>query len=183
LATNYEQIRDAIAEVIGTADTGCPAANILKYRINPIDQSPEKVFQILGKKFNAERREIWAWMISRSSRVKDANEQGVVHDLLQGRSITEDWGIEFYKSIIDPVNLPEGSSQEPSEYEFQNIANAVVDEFWGNLTFANLAVGTGRVTLESTVIQEIGIRYVAQETLCHYANIVLSVNYNKFVAQ
>lgn len=181
--TDRENIRDTIVAVIASIDTQCPAKNILKYRINPIDQSPEKIFSIMGKQIDSKRLEIWSWMVSRDSRAKDANEEGVFHDLLQARKINEDWSIEFYRSIIDPVNLEEGNTQEPSEYAFQNMVDAVIDEFWGNLQFANLAVSASRVTLASTVIQEIGIRYVAQETLCHYANIMLSVDYNRFVAQ
>ena len=178
--TAYETIRDAIKQVIITADPVCPAANIYDYIIQSQDTSAERIYQLFGMATD-NGNEIRAWRFTKMNRSVDANQTQSGTGSMQEREINETWSIQFMRTKLDPVN---GGIDDVanSEYEFQNVVEELVDQLWEHPSMAALKRLNIRAVVASTNVPMLEPIYLGGEIFVHYAVIECGIHYNRYVS-
>lgn len=162
--TRYEKTKAAILAAIEAADPGAKVYDRWRY---PKDTSYEAWLNLFGV-----GQKIQGWCFSRTGvpQTKDFSAGTGRGNII---SIQETWLINGWRTWVD---------QPPTEYDFQNIVDAVVSQLRQNTAILNLLKGAGGAAVDSIRVDTIDETQFAGERYAHHAQISLIITYPRIQA-
>lgn len=182
--SKYTDIRDAISSAIAEGDPTCP--NIYPYMRVPLDTSADMFYRLFGKNHSSNANGsnndmIHAWTFRRTGQPSRMNVLQMFGGADEGRTLVETWTLEVFQTMIDPINVPEGETDVPSEHAFQEMLDDVSDALIQNASIKALARSNNCV-VDDVSITGIDQFYFGDEFHCHYATVTITFNYPRYVA-